>query len=164
MQLLDVPYFKQDTTYTCGPTSLQMVFAYFGIRTAEAAVAREVAATANVGTIHQQMIDAVRRRGLHCYVNDNATLNELQFLHSLRLPVIVRFLESEKEEDHYGVVVGCSENEIVLNDPWHGEHVMLTHDEFTPRWTCDILGDCKQWLMAVSAVALPLGRQYHPYD
>ena len=36
---IDVPYFKQDTDYTCGPASLQMVLAYFGIRESEEALA-----------------------------------------------------------------------------------------------------------------------------
>lgn len=80
MRYLDVPYFKQDTLYTCGPTSLQMVFAYYGIRESEEGLATEVDSDADVGTQHREMVAAVTRRGLHAYVNDNATLDEVAYL------------------------------------------------------------------------------------
>lgn len=164
MRYLDIPYFKQDTQYTCGPTSLQMVLAYYGIRESEAALAAELGTDPDTGTAHQQMITAVLKRGLHCYVNDEATWEELGRFVSSRIPVIIRFLETDKNEDHYAVVVGADEAGLVVHDPWHGEHVRFTRREFAARWTCDLLGTCSKWLMAVSREPLPMGRQYHPYE
>lgn len=165
MRYLDVPYFKQDTLYTCGPTSLQMVFAHFGIKESEEKLAEEVESNADVGTQHREMIEAVTRRGLHAYVNDNALIDEISHLvNDHEVPVIVRYLETDKDEDHYAVVVGVSSDEIVLNDPWHGARVHFTHRAFEARWTCDALGTCDRWLLAVSREPLPLGRQYHPAE
>lgn len=162
MRYLDVPYFKQDTPYTCGPTSLQMVFGYYGIRESEAALSAELLTDPERGTAHGRMIEAVLRRGLHCYVNDDATWEELGRLVGSRLPVIVRFLETDKNEDHYGVVVGLDDAAVAVHDPWHGERVCFTRREFASRWTCDMLGRCSKWLMAVSQEPLSIGRQYHP--
>jgi predicted double-glycine peptidase len=163
MRYLDVPYFKQDTGYTCGPTSLQMVLAYHGIRESEAALAKELETDPQNGTYHHNMIEGALRRKLHCYVNDNATLPELRYLIDFDAPVIVHFLEMPEREDHYSVVVGLSDKHVLLNDPWSGERVRLTHMEFFNNWTCDALGRCKQWLMAVTKDPLPLGRQYQPH-
>lgn len=162
MRYLDVPFFKQDTNYTCGPVSLQMVLAYHGILESELALREELQSHPVTGTTHQAMITAVTDRGLHCYVNDNATREELVQYLAQEIPVIVRYVEQSTSEDHYSVAVGASDSEIALNDPWNGERVRLTWREFEARWTCDELGTCEQWLMAVAREAFPLGRQYHP--
>lgn len=162
MRYLEVPYFKQDTGYTCGPTSLQMVLAYYGIRESEANLTRELETRPDNGTLHEEMIEAVLRRNLHCYVNDNASLEEIEFLLAQQTPVIVHFLEMQDREDHYSVVVGLSETDVILNDPWNGEREHLTRGEFLERWTCDEMGRCKEWLMAALREPLRLGKQYHP--
>ena len=140
-----------------------MVFAHFGIVVSEDELAKEVESDADIGTEHHAMIEAVKQRGLHAYVNDNASLEELRyFMDTFEVPIIIRYLEPDKDEDHYAVVIGVSDEEVVLNDPWHGARVHFRHDAFTKRWTCDVLGTCNQWLMAVSTEPFPLGHQYHP--
>lgn len=161
MQYLDVPYFKQDTTYTCGPASLQMVFAYYGIRVSEEKLAQELGSASEDGTRNGALIDAVLRRGLHCYVNDDATLEELMSLLERELPTVVNYIEPSQEDGHYGVVIGVSEEHVVLHDPWNGEGLEFSHDAFLTRWKSRY-ADHHRWLMAVSTEALPLGKQYHP--
>ena len=160
MKYLDVPYFKQDTNYTCGPTALQMVLAYYDIRESEASLAEKLGTDSDNGTRRVKMRELAVSYGLHCYVNDNAPFEELSFFIATDVPVIIRFLETGKGEDHYGVVIGANEHSVVIHDPWHGERVHFDRADFLPRWTCDIIGDCHQWLMAVSKDPLPLGHQY----
>ena len=107
MDYLDVPYFKQDTLYTCGPTSLQMVFAYYGIRESESALAKELVADPQTGTTHEQMIAAAKKHGFYSYVNNHSAFEELGYLlYTHRAPCIIRYLEAGMNEDHYAVVVG----------------------------------------------------------
>jgi len=141
-----------------------MVFAYYGIRESEGNLVKELKPNEKDGTSHEKMIDAVLKRGLHCYVNNDATLEEVDSLVSQDIPVIVHFLETSEQEDHYSVVVGISEKEIVLNDPWNGERLHLLRKKFEERWTCNTVGGCKQWLMAVAKEPLLLGKQYHPHE
>lgn len=157
MKCLDVPYFKQDTTYTCGPTALQMVLAYYDIKTSEATLSEELGTNSDNGTRRLRMREVAATYGLHCHVNDNAPYEELSILVSQELPIIIRFLETGKNEDHYGVVVGADDTHIVIHDPWHGPAVRFHREEFMPRWTCDIIGDCNQWLMAVSTNPISFG-------
>lgn len=163
MKSLSVPYFKQSTNYTCGPASLRMVLSYFDVKTNEKTLAEDLETNSDIGTMHHNMIEGVRRAGLYCYVNDQATIQELRYLLGFGAPVIIRFVEpSPKSEDHYGVVVGVNRFFITIHDPWHGPYQRYTHKSFSKRWRCDEIGTCAQWLMAVSKTALPLGRQYNP--
>lgn len=163
MRSLQVPYFKQDTIYTCGPTALQMVLAYYGMRQSEMTLSEQLRTTSDKGTSIQHMLDVARQNDFYVYMNNEATLGEISYLlTTFRAPSIIRYLEKEYNEDHYAVVVGLSDNEVLLNDPWHGPETRLSRTEFEKRWTCDELGTCSKWLMAVTPEPLPMGRQYSP--
>ncbi len=163
MNSLKVPYFKQDTEYTCGPTALQMVLAYYGMRQSEVTLTKQLKTTSNQGTSIQHMLEVARQNDFYVYMNNEASLGEISYLlTTFRAPSIIRYLETGQDEDHYAVVVGLSDREVILNDPWHGPLTRLSRLEFEKRWTCDELGTCSKWLMAVTPEPLPLGRQYAP--
>lgn len=164
MHYLEVPYFKQDTGYTCGPASLQMVFGFYGIHESEGRLTEELKPDEDNGTDHQAMIDLVLERGFNCYVNDRSTLQEVEYLLKYRVPVVVQYIESSHDEDHYSVVIGLTDASIVLNDPWNGERLHISHKNFLDRWKSKKIGDTHQWLMAVTQEPLPLGKQYHPHS
>lgn len=160
MLVLPVPYLKQTTPFTCGPVALQMVLAYYGIPASEALLSQKLDTNSETGTRRLNMRETALEYGLNCYVNNDAAFEEFAFLVRLGAPVIIRFLETDKNEDHYGVVIGASHDVIVVHDPWNGPGIEFRKDEFMPRWTCDVIGDCHKWLMAVSQDRLPLGDQY----
>lgn len=160
MRVLPVPYLKQTTPYTCGPVALQMVLAYYGIPSTEALLSQKLNTNPETGTRRLDMRETALQYGLNCYVNNDAAFEEFAFLLRLGAPVIIRFLETDKNEDHYGVVIGASHDFIVVHDPWNGPKIEFHKLDFIPRWTCDVIGDCHKWLMAVSQEKLPLGVQY----
>lgn len=163
MSSLDVPYFKQDTDYTCGPTALQMVLAYHHVKDSERHLATLLKTNRERGTWRVAMYKLATDLGFHCYVNDDAAMPELSFLLSLQIPPIVRFLDRDANEDHYGVVVGMTDEHVLIHDPWSGPYRRFDKADFSERWTCDSIGDCNQWLMGVSKNPLPLGHQFHPH-
>lgn len=162
MHYLEVPFYKQDTEYTCGPTSLQMVLSYYGMKFSEEHLAHELHTNKRIGTMHQALIDTALRHGLFCYVNNNSTIDEIEYLVNIEVPPIIHFLEPESGEDHYSVIVGLSDKDVILNDPWNGEHFRIPKTHFSKKWTCDFVGNCEQWLLALSPTGIPTGRQYHP--
>ena len=159
---IDVPYFKQDTGYTCGPASLQMVFAFYGIQESEAGLTRELRTNTDIGTKHKRLIDAVSKRGLFSYVNENAPLSELRALLADSLPIIVHYREVGQDDGHYSVVVGLDEKNIYLHDPWHGPKFSIAIEDFEERWLCGPEGYCARWLMAISDEPFQIGKQYFP--
>ncbi|MEY3784586.1 MAG: hypothetical protein RLZZ230_908 [Candidatus Parcubacteria bacterium] len=163
MKALPVPYLKQDTDYTCGPTSLQMVLEYYGAVHSEAKLARQMQTSSEMGTCPLQMQEIALKHGFYCYVNKEASYEEMIFLLSLGVPPIVRFIEPDENEDHYSVVVAANKDKITINDPWNGPEQEFSKTDFIKRWTSNMIVDCNQWLMAVSPDLLPLGKQFHPY-
>jgi ABC-type bacteriocin/lantibiotic exporter with double-glycine peptidase domain len=137
-----------------------MVFAYYGIHESETALARELETDKENGTPHRALIDAVGRRGLFSYVNNDAPYDEILFLLTQEKPVIVHYREMSNDDGHYSVVVGWEGERIFLNDPWNGERMPLSRSDFEERWKCGPEASCEKWLMGVSDIEFKIGRQY----
>lgn len=161
--ILEVPYFKQDTTYSCGAASVQMLLRFFKIVTSEQELIRKLDITKENGLEqHSLIIDEINAQGLYCYVNKESTLDELLFyLTKHSLPVLVNYIEPENNEGHFALVVGNQDGFIVLNDPWHGPRFSITHEVFEKRW-CDGRGKYPNWMLVASLEAFELGRQFRP--
>lgn len=158
---LTVPFYKQDTHYTCGPASLQMVLQFFDFRMSEEEIAK-LARTSHTGTAHSDLVCAARDLGFHCYVNADAHLEEVKYFLNLGLPVIVNYTEPSNEDGHYSVAVGYSRKKIFLHDPWNGPSFSLSQDEFLRRWHDDTGRATHRWLLVVSDKGFNLGRHYAP--
>ncbi len=158
---LKVPYFKQDTTYTCGAASVQMVLRYFGVVESEARLAKLMHVDREYGTHHQAIIDELVAHGLFCYANNRSTLQEVHYFLEQKLPVLVHYLEPENNEGHYALIIGHSDGSLVLNDPWLGKGVTFSEEMFECRWR-DEQHTHTRWLLVASPVDLALGHQYRP--
>lgn len=156
-----VPFYKQDTNYTCGPTSLQMVFSFLGIFKSEADLMKDACTTKNNGTEHADMIRVATKAGFFCYVNENSTIIEIQRFIGLDLPVIVNFIEPSSNEPHYAVIVSFYSGGILLHDPWNGKGFELKEEDFLSRWY-DNHNKSFRWMMVLSRENFELGRQYLP--
>jgi ABC-type bacteriocin/lantibiotic exporter with double-glycine peptidase domain len=159
---INVPFYKQDTGYTCGPTSLQMVFSFFGSFKSEADLAENLLTNSVIGTKHQSMIDVATRNGFFCYVNNSSTFLELKHFIRKGLPVIVDFIEPISEEPHYAVVTGIVKKKVILNDPANGKGFEISEKDFLSRWR-DTSTHSERWMMVISKGDLELGRQYRPH-
>ncbi|MCA9360316.1 C39 family peptidase [Candidatus Nomurabacteria bacterium] len=165
MKELNVPYYKQAKPYTCGPTTLQMVLAYYGAYYPEKLLVEKLKTNEDVGTWRSRMYEIAVRLGLYCYENEGSEISDIRHLLSLRIPPIVRFLEVGENEDHYGVVVGANDFVLKIHDPWSGPSQEYQIDDFLSRWTFDKYEDCKQWLMAISPAPIPVIKEtVIPYE
>ena len=158
---LDVPYFKQDTVYTCGAASLQMALAFFGYYESESRIAKEARTEPKEGTTRKWMIRIATKKGFYCYANNNSSLNEIQYFLSMELPIIVRFTEHSEDVDHYSIITGLKKGIITMNDPWNGENFEMTAEEFERRWHSED-NDHLRWLMVISKEKFNIGRQHFP--
>jgi predicted double-glycine peptidase len=131
---IKIPYFKQDTNYSCGAASVQMILRFFGIIKSEEDLIKELKTEKEDGTSHEEIIKIIRQNNLFCYVNDNSNFDEIKMYLNKNLPVLVNYIETDDDEGHYAVVVGINEEKIILNDPWHGEDFELNISKFENRW------------------------------
>ncbi|MDP3974807.1 MAG: cysteine peptidase family C39 domain-containing protein [Candidatus Jorgensenbacteria bacterium] len=114
IKLLNVKPF-QETPGFCGPASLKMVLAYYGMRKSERALARLAGATRNQGVEVPGLAKAARRLGFTVLIKDRATLADIKRFVGKGVPVIVDWFS--KDDGHYSVVVGITQSTIYLQDP-----------------------------------------------
>lgn len=159
--MLKVPYFKQDNNFSCGPTTLQMVFAFYGKRFSESSLTERLHTKQSSGTSHGPMIEVSREEGFYVYVNNNSTIEEIATLIGRNIPVIINFIEPSSEEGHYSVVVDTTEDNMIFHDPWNGEEVKMDITTFTKRWRSEDNANLN-WIMAISTKEFNTGKQYGP--
>lgn len=158
---LRVPFHYQQTTYTCGPASLQMLFAYFKKLESQHILARQAESSPERGTDNSAMIRVATEAGFYVYVNDGSTLHEIKHFLEQGLPVIVNFIEPSDNEAHFAVVVGFNRKSLLLNDPSNGRKIRISHKEFLNRWY-GMHKIHKKWIMVLSTQDMHFGRQYVP--
>ena len=146
--MLSVPLFKQSTDYTCGPTVLCMVLAYYGITRSEEELRDQMKVNEREGTKNEQLENEARREGLFVYAKNGGTIEEIRKYVEENIPVIVNFIE-EGGEGHYAVVVDVGNEHLVWNDPYHEKPTSILIAAFLPRWYSED-GINRDWLMAVS--------------
>lgn len=156
-----VPFFKQDTDYSCGAAALQMVFGFHHKVVSEKELIKELRSAKDVGTSHSALITRAKQEGFFVYTNNQSSLEEIAFFIKQELPVIVHFIEPSGNEGHYAVVININNDHITLNDPWNGEGFIMTRQAFEERWESSDHKN-KKWLMIISPHDLGLGYQYHP--
>ncbi len=160
---LKIPFFKQDTGYTCGPVSLQMAMDFLGKFKGELPLARELHTSEKDGTHHKNMIETSVKEGFYCYANNDSSLEEVERFLKEKLPVIVHFTEPSEDAGHYSVVAGIEKGNVILNDPWNGRNFKISKKEFMERWhgkegkKID-----KKWILVLSKEDFCLGKQYLP--
>jgi len=146
--LLEVPYHRQKEIYTCGPAALKMVYGFFGKKTKERYLARELKTTKD-GTKNSDLIKSARRKGFYCFVHDNSSVEEIKHFITKNLPVIVNYIEPRNNDGHYAVVVGFKKKKLVLNDSWNGENFKISIRKFNERWHSSNYNP-KRWMMVIS--------------
>ena len=131
-----LPYFQQQTDYTCGPAALRSVLASIGIRASEEELAARAWCTPEDGTLPRGMVAAAQSYGLAVTAYHGWTLGELES----HVPVIVCIqAQGEPEEydrdesGHYVVVTGMSDGAVHYLDPSEGQ-ASLPVKEFEGRW------------------------------
>lgn len=157
---ISVPFYQQDTNYSCGAASLQMVLAYWGIFESEKTLMKHMHTNKVVGTRRNDIEEEARKCGLYVYVNESANLEEIGYFLHRKIPVLVRFLErSPSQEEHYAVVTGFGKSFITLKDPWHGPKIRYEREHFIEKWKGQGM---VAWLMAVAPFDMQFGRQLGP--
>lgn len=162
---LKVPYFKQDTDYSCGPACLQMVFAYYHKRASEVSLIQQLRTNGKIGTTPGWMISIVRKYGFYAYVSNDSSFEEIRYFLDIGKPVVVYFVEPVTHDDHYAVVVGMENGNIILNDPMNGKQYTITKKSFDRCWHGEkkYQKNLRRWILVISPDEIPMGRQYKPF-
>lgn len=132
--LLDVPHFLQSDDSTCGPASLRMVFAYYGVNRSEKSISQACKHTYELGCQGEDMVCAAEMFGFNAFIKNNSTVKELREYVNRGIPVIVDWFCGDPPEGHSSVVVGVSNKNVYILDPWLEEMRVVAIEDFRRCW------------------------------
>lgn len=141
--LLDVKPFQETLHQSyCGPASLKIVLAYFGVEKSEEEIAELCGRDPELGTDDAGLKKAAENYGFKVEIKNNATFDDIQEWLQKGVPVIVDwftrgradYLDSEVADGHYSVIVGLDDKNIYLQDPEIGGMRTLDRNDFMKVW------------------------------
>lgn len=144
--LLDaLPDVRQSTDYSCGPSALQAVLAYYGIEATEEQLIREAKTDPAIGAEMENLAEVAEHRGLKAKVCEDCRLEDLERELAMGYPVIVLNQSWREQVDgpwseewdsgHYVIVIGMDAGRVYVEDPsLKGSRGWLPRQEFVERW------------------------------
>lgn len=140
-----VPDVVQTTDYSCGPSSLVAVLAYYGITQRESKVILEAKTNPEIGAEREDLAEVAESYGLTATVRDGLHLADLERELSQGFPVIIlnqswtdaltTNWKDNWEDGHYLVVIGMDAASVYVEDPLlDGVRGYIPRREFVERW------------------------------
>jgi predicted double-glycine peptidase len=143
--LLDVPYVSQ-TPDLCGGAAVAMVLRYWGERDVFAQDFAPLVGAGAGGIVTGTLESAVRARGWQAIVlpaGDGTARTALRAEIDRGRPIIA-LIEVAPQAYHYVVIVGSTDQDVVLHDPAHSPFRVLRWEDFDRAWAAT-----RQWMMVV---------------
>lgn len=129
----NVPFYHQEA-YQCGPAALAGVLNYWGVEVTPNEVAREVFSKSARGTLNIDMVLYAKRKGLKATAY-SGNIEDVKRNISNGLPtiVLVDFGLMIYQANHYMVVIGYNEHNVVVNSGKHQREI-LSWEDFKKAW------------------------------
>lgn len=143
LDLLPVKPFQETLRASmCGPASLKMVLAYYGLEHTEEELAKLANTDPDLGTTDEGIKKAAESLGFVAEIKNNSTFEDIQTWLNKKVPVIVNWFtrgridypESDVPDGHLSVVVGLDDDYIYLQDPEIGKLRKITRNDFMKVW------------------------------
>jgi ABC-type bacteriocin/lantibiotic exporter with double-glycine peptidase domain len=139
-----IPYYKQETNYTCGAACMRMVLESMKIKKSEKQIANLLKTNKVVGTWHKNIPELAEKYKLNYLILRDATWLDLVFYHQTGWRVIVCL--TREKVPHYAVVKKINWHSIYFLDPYYGPKERMFIHRFKKKWH-DHEG--KKWLVAI---------------
>lgn len=139
--MLQVPAFKQSDDSRCGPASIKMVLAYYGINVPEDELCIRCEHTYELGCDDYGMKRAIESYGLSCEIFNDQTIEDLKYWVDRGIPTIVDWFTpgvdpkpGDMPNGHSSVVVDVTPTHVKLLDPENGKYRDILHTDFLRVW------------------------------
>lgn len=131
---LKVPFYKQETDYTCAAACIKMLLENIGIIYSEKELALELKTDPSTGVKNFHIIEFIEKIGLKCQFSTNSKIIHITDLLNKKIPVMVNWVEPQDDDGHFSIITGLTDTSLILNDPWHGQDFEIDIQEFENRW------------------------------
>ncbi len=147
-----IPYYKQQTPFTCALAVLRMVFAYFGRETTEVELARVVGFNPKFGVSMSDLAKACKIMNFDYKLMRYAKIEDIKnFISEHLFPIVLLkaavYEKVSGEHGHFVIVKDITDKNVIINDPdrmYGGENKSVDISIFTKAWNAS-----KRWLLGV---------------
>src|SRR3989344_6115816 len=120
--MVEFPFYKQETKYTCGAAAMRMALEFCGIKKTENRVAKLLGTNKVRGTWHKSFpIVAEKFRLNHISMRD-ATIKDLREYRKKGYVIIICFFYPYEKFDHYILLKKIGKKYIYFFDPFFEEN------------------------------------------
>lgn len=145
---MEIPFFKQETDYTCGAACVRMILASFGIKKSEKELAKIMGSSSRTGTWNRQFPILAEELKMSYIVRRHATPNDVRRMLKRGFSLVISFFDPKEKVGHYAVVKSATASKIFLIDPWHGPNESYSWKEFLPLWKSSLDPDIR-WVFGM---------------
>lgn len=137
---INIPYYKQQTGYTCGAASLRMALEACGIKKSEREVVKLLKTSKAAGSHNCYFPQVAKKFKLNYAVKRNAAIKDLKDYQKQDYVIIVGYCCSankknhSKKTGHYAVLNRINSDYIFLLDPFFGPDCKYRLNEFIADW------------------------------
>ncbi len=134
----------QETLHSgvCGPASLKIILAYYGIEKMESELAESCNIDNNLGVSAEDICRIAHDLGLHTIIKNKSSFDDIEEWLMKDIPVIVDWFtrgrcdydDGAVADGHYSVVMGLDDTFIYLQDPEIGSMRKITKEDFMTVW------------------------------
>lgn len=139
--MINVLPWKQSDSARCGPASIKMILSYYGIDALEDEIAARCNQTYELGCTDNDMKIALESYGLAVKIQNNSTLQDLEYWIQHHIPIIVDWFTpgispdpSDMPNGHSSVVVDIDSEAVYLLDPEDAKIRQIPRNEFLRVW------------------------------
>ncbi len=131
---MNIPFYEQETDWTCGPASMRMVLDALGIKKSEKQLIKLLRTNKQVGTWNESFPCLAEKYKLNYVAERNSTLSSLRnYLRKGYLLIVSYYLPKDKVS-HYSVVKKISRGFIYFLDPFQGPSHKYKINQFIKLW------------------------------
>lgn len=139
--LIKTKPYKEGMFDSCGPASLKIALAFFGVEKTEKELMAlcKVKSRSGLGTSAENIKNATEKLGFKAKIKENSSFRDIEFWLKKNVPVIVDWFTRGADEKgiadgHYSVVAGLDDKFIYLQDPEVGKMRKVKKDDFMKVW------------------------------
>jgi len=149
---VEVPYYKQQTPFTCALAVLRMALASFSRETTEVELARVTGFSPKIGISMPDLAKACKIMNFDYKVMKSAQIDDIRnFLSEHLYPIVLLkaniYEKASGEHGHFVLVKDIADKNVIVNDPdriYGKENKPVDKEIFTTAWNSS-----KSWLLVV---------------
>jgi len=141
---MKIPYFKQETEYTCGAACVRMILASMGVKKTEKQIVNLLKTNKRKGTWHKMIPKLAEKYKFDYVVERNGKMSDLRNYYKKGWKIIICYLSDKIP--HYSVLRKINWHSIYLFDPAFSPNHWYFINNFKRIWKDD---EEKRWFIAI---------------